>query len=73
MDLDDGASRVRNELKKLASDFDAVSSTYTYEKPVTNAAARTTFINSTSTISIPAERLEAIRKKVEAIRNMILA
>jgi hypothetical protein len=73
LELDDNTMRVRDELKKLAADFDAVSSTYTYEKPVTDAAARTTFINSTSTVSIPTESLEAIRKKVDAIRNLILA
>jgi hypothetical protein len=40
---------------------------------VTDVAKKTTFINSTSTVSIPADKLGAILAKVTAIRNMMLA
>ena len=60
-------------LSELEVEFQAVTSTYVFEKPVTDVAAKTTFINSTSTVAIPAEKLAAIAAKVASIRSMILA
>ncbi|HRH71087.1 MAG TPA: hypothetical protein PLB89_16410 [Flavobacteriales bacterium] len=60
-------------LKELNALFAGITSTYTFQEPVTDAAKKTTFINSTSTITIPADQLGAISAKVTALRNMILA
>ena len=60
-------------LKELNTLFAGVTSTYTFQEPVTDAAKKTTFINSTSSITIPADQLGAITAKVAALRNMILA
>lgn len=72
-DADNAGAAVLAELKALKVLFQDISSTYTYQEPVTDAAKKTTFINSTSTITIPADKLTAITAKVSAIRNMILA
>lgn len=60
-------------LKELRTEFDAVNSTYTFQEPVTDRAAKTTYINSTSAITIAPERLAAIAAKVAAIRSTLLA
>gem|GEM_PF-91436 len=72
-DKDQAAATLITALKELQAEFAAVTSTYVFEKPVTDVAAKTTFINSTSTVNIPAEKLAAISAKVAAIRSMILA
>lgn len=60
-------------LKDLRASYEGVVYEYTYEKPVTDVAARTTYINSTSTVSITEDQLQAIAAKVAALRNLILA
>lgn len=60
-------------LKELQAEFKDVTSTYTFEEPVTDRAARTTYINSTSSTTIAPERLAAIAAKVAAIRSTLLA
>ena len=67
------AAEMLKAMKDLQSEFSAVTSTYTFAEPVTDAAAKTTFINSTTQVSIPAEKVATITAKVTAIRNMILA
>ncbi|MCB9164571.1 MAG: hypothetical protein H6592_09095 [Flavobacteriales bacterium] len=72
-DADGGAEKVVVGLKELQSLFDKVTSTYTYQEPVTDAGKKTTFINSTSSVTIAADQLKAIVAKVTDIRNMMLA
>ena len=72
-DADGGAEKVVAGLKELQSLFDKVTSTYTYQEPVTDAGKKTTFINSTSSVTIAADQLKAIVAKVTDIRNMMLA
>jgi hypothetical protein len=60
-------------MKELQALFSTVNSAYTFQEPVTDAAKKTTFINSTSSVMIPADQLAAIMAKVTAIRNMMLA
>ncbi|MBK6831339.1 MAG: hypothetical protein IPG92_11635 [Flavobacteriales bacterium] len=67
------AAEMLKAMKDLQAEFSAVTSTYTFAEPVTDAAAKTTFINSTTQVSIPAEKVATITAKVTAIRNMILA
>lgn len=72
-DKDGMAAPLIAALAELEVEFASVTSTYVFEKPVTDVAAKTTFINSTSTVAIPAEKLAAIAAKVASIRSMILA
>lgn len=72
-DKEKAAGPLLAALKELQGLFSGVSSTYTFQEPVTDAAKKTTFINSTSSVNIPAEKLTAIVAKVTAIRNMMLA
>ncbi len=72
-ELDDRSTTIHKAMKELKTEFDAVTITYTYEKPVTDNAARTTYINSTSTVTISEDKLSAIKAKVDSIRNLILA
>lgn len=72
-DKDGNATALLASLRELQAEFDSVTSTYTFEKPVTDAAAKTTYINSKSTVTIPAEKVTAITTKITALRNMILA
>ncbi|MBL0128137.1 MAG: hypothetical protein IPP83_11920 [Flavobacteriales bacterium] len=60
-------------LKDLSAEFEKITIAYKFEPPVTDAAAKTTFINSTVAVEIPAEQLTSITAKVAALRNMILA
>lgn len=72
-DKEGNAAALLTALKELQAEFAAVTSTYTFEKPVTDIAAKTTFVNSKSQVSIPAEKVGAITAKITALRNMILA
>ncbi|MCB0763547.1 MAG: hypothetical protein R2815_09175 [Flavobacteriales bacterium] len=72
-DQDKSAVQVLKAMKELQAHFAGVTSTYTYEKPVTEPAKKTTFINSTSSVSISPESLAAIVSTVSSIRSMILA
>lgn len=72
-DKEKAAAALITSMKELQKLFTCVNSTYTFQEPVTDAAKKTTFINSTSTVTIPADQLSAIVAKVTAIRNMMLA
>lgn len=60
------------DLKTLKQAFAGLKSTYTFEKPVTDAASRTTFINSTSTVTITPQDLSAIAEQVAVLRTKYL-
>jgi hypothetical protein len=62
-----------NGLRDLQAEFQGVTVEYTFEAPVTDREARTTYINSTTSVSIPAERLSAIAAKVASIRSSLFA
>lgn len=72
-DKEQAATGVVAAMKELQLLFSGVTATYAFQAPVTDVATKTTFINSTSTVSIPADKLGAIVAKVTAIRNMMLA
>ena len=72
-DKEKAASALLAAMKELQALFSTVNSAYTFQEPVTDAAKKTTFINSTSSVMIPADQLAAIMAKVTAIRNMMLA
>lgn len=72
-DKEKAATALITSMKELQILFAGVSNTYTFQEPVTDAAKKTTFINSTSSVTIPADQLAAIMAKVTAIRNLMLA
>lgn len=69
----DMQAALHSALKELQAAYGGVGLEYSFEKPVTDVAARTTYINSTSSVSITDDQLQAIAAKVAALRNLILA
>lgn len=69
----DGLAPLTTQLGELGDLFAGITRTYEYAEPVTEEASKTTYINSTSTVSITGDQLKAIATKVSAIRNSILA
>jgi hypothetical protein len=69
----EGAQELQAGLKQLQAHFAGISRAYTFEEPVTDAAARTTFINSRSSVTIPDDKVQAITADVAAIRAQILS
>lgn len=72
-DPENAATDITKALQELQGLFNGVEHNYTFQEPITDAAKKTTFINSTSSVTIPADQLTAIVAKVSAIRNMMLA
>ncbi len=72
-DKDQAATALITAMKELQTLYAGINANYSYQEPVTDVAKRTTFIHSTSSITIPADQLAAITAKVTAIRNLMLA
>jgi hypothetical protein len=70
---EDQDTNVLAGLKALHSTFSGITSTYTYEAPVTEVASRTTFINSKSGVVITPEQFATIAAQVKELRTKILA
>jgi hypothetical protein len=68
-----GNERLLAGLKDLLVEFDGVSSTYQFQPPTVDAARKTTYINSTSTVTMAPEKFAAIATKVKALRTTITA
>jgi hypothetical protein len=60
-------------LKDLQVIFAGITTTYTFEPPVTEAAKRTTYINSRSEVTISPEQYTRIAARVKELRSKILA
>jgi hypothetical protein len=69
----EGVGNLLDGFKQLQNHFASITREYTFEEPVTDAAARTTYINSRSSVSIPEEKVQAITADVAAIRAQILS
>jgi hypothetical protein len=72
-DKDGSCAALVAEMKALQQAYAGVTSTYTYEKPVTDAKSKTTHINSISTVTVTPEQLKAIAAQVNKMRSTILA
>lgn len=68
---DDRTKALVAGLKELQAEFKGISIQYTFEPPVTDREARTTYINSTTSVSIAAEQLSTIAAKVVALRSSL--
>ena len=78
IELLDGSSDERTKklhagLVDLQTEFKDIEIKYTFEAPVTDRESKTTFINSTSTVTMGAGKLNAIATKVAALRSSLLA
>lgn len=60
-------------LKELGAAMQALKTAYAYEPAVTDAAKKTTYINSRTTVEATPEQIAEIAAKVAAVRNLILA
>lgn len=60
-------------LRDLQTDYDRISSKYAYVAPTVDAAAKTTWINSTTEAVVPPGTVRTISEKVRALRNNIIA
>lgn len=58
-------------LNELNSMFQSIPMEYQYEKPTTDIANKTTFINSTTTVDLEGDVLEKITAKVKELRQLI--
>ncbi len=61
-----------DQLIDLAYDFDAVENKYTYVPASTDAATKTTTVNSISEVVITKAQMENISKKINTIRTSII-
>jgi hypothetical protein len=62
-----------DNLMELDELFSKVEATYTYVKPTTDAATKTTTINSTTEINITDEQIDAISQKILEIRVEVIS
>jgi hypothetical protein len=68
-----GHEKLLAGLKDLLAEFDGVTTTYQFQPPTVDAAKKTTYINSTSTVAMAPEKFAAIATKVKALRTTITA
>ncbi len=61
------------QLKELAAIFEDIKVVYTFKPSTHDAANKTTTVNSVSKVVITEEQVQAITKKVNQIRNQIVA
>lgn len=67
------AGQVIDLLEQLNKVYEDVVIDYVYEKPVTDVAARTTYINSTSAVKISDAQMDSIAEIIAKIRGTIRA
>lgn len=60
-------------LKDVLSAYAGVGATYEFHPPSTDAAKKTTYVNSVSTVTMTAEQFKAIADKVKALRATLTA
>jgi hypothetical protein len=66
------AADLIKDLEDLAKVYDGISTKYNFVEPTTDEAKQTTYINSTTEISISKEQIDQIATKVLAIRDKII-
>lgn len=66
------AAELSKQLDELAVIYDGISAKYNFVEPTTDEAKKTTYINSTTEISITKEQIEQISAKITAIRDAII-
>lgn len=66
------AAELSKQLDELALIYQGISSKYNFVEPTTDEAKKTTYINSTTEITISKEQIEQIAAKITAIRDAII-
>ncbi|MES2566823.1 MAG: hypothetical protein V4565_08150 [Bacteroidota bacterium] len=66
------AAELSKQLDDLAVIYNGISSKYNFVEPTTDEAKKTTYINSTTEITITKEQIEQISAKITAIRDAII-
>lgn len=66
------ATELSKQLDELAVIYNGISAKYNFVEPTTDEAKKTTYINSTTEISISKEQIEQISAKITAIRDAII-
>lgn len=66
------ATELSKQLDELAKIYEGINSKYNFVEPTTDEAKKTTYINSTTEITISKEQIEQIAAKVTAIRDAII-
>jgi hypothetical protein len=65
-------TKLLDELMDLNEIYQTVESNYTFVKPITDLKTKTTTINSTTTVNVSKEQIEAISEKILAIRISVI-
>jgi hypothetical protein len=60
-------------LKEALATYDGVTATYQFQPVTVDAVKKTTYVNSTSTVTMTPEQFKAIAEKVKALRTLITA
>lgn len=60
-------------LKDVLTAYTGVATTYEFRPPSTDAASKTTYVNSVSTVTMTPDQFKAIAEKVKALRATITA
>lgn len=66
------AAELTTQLEDLAKIYEGVTTKYNFVEPTTDEAKKTTYINSTTEISISKEQIEQVAAKILAIRDKII-
>ena len=66
------AAELVTQLEDLSKIYEGITTKYNFVEPTTDEAKKTTYINSTTEISISKEQIEQIAAKVLAIRDKII-
>lgn len=66
------AAELSKQLDELAVIYEGITAKYNFVEPTTDEAKKTTYINSTTEISISKEQIEQISAKITAIRDAII-
>lgn len=65
------AEDMKNMLLALADEFNGMTASYEYVKPITDATEKVTYLNSKSTVEVSDEQLKAVQEKINDIRQFI--
>jgi flagellar basal body rod protein FlgC len=66
------AAELSKQLDELAVIYQSITAKYNFVEPTTDEAKKTTYINSTTEITITKEQIEQISAKITAIRDAII-
>jgi hypothetical protein len=69
---DESIAAVAGKLRELEKSFESLEVQYEFQKPIHDAANRTTYLKSRSNVEVSDEKLDEIQGKVTEVRNLII-